>query len=127
MGSVITILFGAWHFFVPALWKWYSYIPAEAAELVLAVKAINFFFSLSLLLFGVITLLILLLRRDDRTVLTVILGAQTLLWGSRVFFQIVLPQGSEIPAVRYGMLAVFILTFLLFSFSLAGVSRVIRH
>jgi hypothetical protein len=47
LGSSASIGFGIWHFFVPEAWKWYSYIDANATELVTAVRAINAFFSLS--------------------------------------------------------------------------------
>jgi len=43
-GSAISIGFGIWHLFVPRIWDWYSYIDPSATELVLAVRAINFFF-----------------------------------------------------------------------------------
>ena len=48
IGSLISVGFGIWHFFVPKLWKWYSYIDSRAKELIVAVRAINIFFSLSL-------------------------------------------------------------------------------
>ena len=48
IGSSASIGFGVWHFFVPKTWKWFSYIDANATELVAAVRAINAFFSLSL-------------------------------------------------------------------------------
>jgi hypothetical protein len=50
MGSTASIGFGIWHFFVPQAWNWYSYIDAEATELIVAVRAINVFFSLSLVI-----------------------------------------------------------------------------
>jgi len=37
LGSAASIGFGIWHFFVPQMWDWYSYIDASATELVLAV------------------------------------------------------------------------------------------
>ena len=43
-GSLASIGFGIWHFFVPRAWKWYSYINTNATELVAAVRAINVFF-----------------------------------------------------------------------------------
>ncbi len=55
IGSSASIGFGVWHFFVPKAWKWYSYIDANATELAAAVRAINAFFSLSLVLFGIVT------------------------------------------------------------------------
>lgn len=52
VGSGVSIGFGIWHFFVPRIWNWYSYIDASATELILAVRALNLLFSLSLVLFG---------------------------------------------------------------------------
>jgi hypothetical protein len=37
-GSFGSIGFGIWHFFVPEMWKWYSYIDVNATELVAAVR-----------------------------------------------------------------------------------------
>jgi hypothetical protein len=53
IGSTASIGFGIWHFSVPKVWKWYSYIDPTATELIVAVRAINVFFSLSLVLFGI--------------------------------------------------------------------------
>lgn len=56
-GSSASIAFGVWHFFVPRAWNWYSYIDPNATELIVAVRSINVFFSLSLVLFGLLNLL----------------------------------------------------------------------
>ena len=56
-GSIISIGFGIWHFFVPGIWNWYSYIDKIATELVIAVRAINIFFSLLLVLLGTANIL----------------------------------------------------------------------
>jgi hypothetical protein len=45
IASTASIGFGVWHFFVPSIWKWYSYIDGRATELIVAVRAINVFFS----------------------------------------------------------------------------------
>ena len=37
IGSLVTIGFGAWHFFVPTVWNWYAYIDPAATELNLPV------------------------------------------------------------------------------------------
>jgi len=56
IGSSASIGFGIWHFFVPTVWKWYSYIDSNATELVAAIRAINAFFSLSLVLLGIVNI-----------------------------------------------------------------------
>ncbi|MDO8915585.1 MAG: hypothetical protein Q7W16_05830 [Coriobacteriia bacterium] len=109
IGSVASIGFGVWHFFVPQVWNWYSYIDASATELVLAVRAINVFFSLSLVLFGLMNLLLAYGRSVDRYSLLVVLGATCVLWMARVVMQIAYPQGSMNPTLQYGMLLSFVL------------------
>jgi hypothetical protein len=75
LGSVASIGFGVWHFLVPRIWNWYSYIDPSATELVLAVRAINVFFSLSLVLFGVMNLLMVYGQDVGRYPVLVVLGA----------------------------------------------------
>jgi len=111
IGSVVSIGFGAWHFFVPTLWDWYAYIDASAVELVLAVRAVNVFFSLSLVLFGCMNLLLLFGPGVGRYTLLVALGAACVLWMTRVAMQVVYPQGSMAPALQHGMLAAFVAVF----------------
>ena len=117
-GSAASIGFGIWHFFVPKMWKWYSYMDAQATELIIAVKAINIFFSLTLVLFGSINLLLILGNNSNRYSLIVVLGATSLLWFTRVLLQIIRPQGSVTPILQYSMLASFIIVFLCFAIPL---------
>ncbi len=119
-GSAASIGFGIWHFFVPKMWKWYSYMDAQATELIIAVKAINIFFSLTLVLFGSINLLLILGNNPNRYSLIVVLGATSLLWFTRVLLQIIRPQGSVTPILQYSMLASFIVVFLCFAIPLAA-------
>lgn len=117
IGSICMAGFGFWHFFVPKLWNWYSYISPEATELVVAVRAVNIFFSLCLVLFGIINMLFIFLS-PNRISLIIILSATVVLWGARSVLQIIYPQGSLNPALQYGMLAAFIFIFVCFSVSL---------
>jgi hypothetical protein len=117
VASAATIGFGIWHFFVPAIWRWSSSIDPRATELVLAVRAINVFFSLSLVLFGAMNLLLLRGWPSHRYPVLVVLGATGFLWIVRVGFQVFAPQGTMRPAVRYGMLAAFLVIALCFSIS----------
>jgi hypothetical protein len=109
LGSAASIGFGIWHFLVPRIWNWYSYIDASATELVLAVRAINVFFSLSLVLFGVMNLLMAHGRSANRYSVLVVLGATCILWATRVVVQLVYPQGSISVVLQYGMLLSFVL------------------
>lgn len=116
-GSVLTILFGTWHFTVPAKWKWYDYIEPSATELVRAVRAINVFFSLCLVLIGIANI-IFAFTIGHKPSLAVVLALSSLLWGVRCMMQIIYPQGTVNSMLQYGMLFVFILVFLSFSIAL---------
>ena len=96
-----------WHFFVPKAWKWYSYIDVNATELVVAVRAINVFFSLSLVLFGMVNMLLVYGDKSNRYSIVVMLAATCILWMTRLAFQLLYPQGSMNPVLQYGMLAAF--------------------
>lgn len=123
--SAATLGFGVWHLFVPGLWKWYNYMDPKATELVLAVRATNFFFSLSLILLGLLNILLLSSGQTSRHTLVVLLGADILLWLCRVVMQLAWPQGSLYPAVQYGMLAGFCLVLALYTAALVLLPRAI--
>jgi hypothetical protein len=108
VGSISSIGFGLWHLFVPSLWKWYSYFDTGAKELVLAVRATNVFFSLSLVLFGIINLLLVYAGKSNKFSIIVVLAATSILWITRVVMQLVYPQGSMNPVLQHGMLIAFI-------------------
>lgn len=107
IGSVASIGFGIWHFFVPKLWNWYSFIDPKATELIVAVRAINVFFSLSLVMFGIINILFIYADHANRYSIIVLLTATSILWLTRLSFQLFYPQGSLYPGLQYGMLAAF--------------------
>jgi hypothetical protein len=118
LGSIISIGFGIWHFFVPTTWKWYSYIDSSATELVVAIRAINIFFSLSLILFGIMNILLIYAEKYSKYSVIVVLVATCLLWASRVLLQIIFPQGTINPILQYGMLLSFIIVLLCYMSSL---------
>lgn len=117
-GSFASIGFGIWHFFVPDMWKWYSYIDVNATELVAAVRAINVFFSLTLILFGIVNILFIYKDKSNRYSIIVMLAATSILWITRVTLQIIYPQGSINPILQYGMLSAFIIVSLCYIISL---------
>ena len=121
IGSSASIGFGMWHFFVPKAWKWYSYIDINAMELVAAVRAVNAFFSLSLVLFGIVNILLIYGDKSSRYSITVVLAATCILWLTRVAFQVIYPQGSLYPGLQYGMLSAFIFISLCYIVSLIHV------
>ena len=118
IGSSSSIAFGVWHFFVPKLWKWYSYMDPNATELIVAVRAINVFFSLALVLFGVLNLLFIFSGNANRYSMIALLAVTCILWLTRLAFQVIYPQGSISPLLQYGMLAAFIVITLCYMISL---------
>lgn len=117
-GSIVSIAFGVWHFFIPDIWNWYSYIDESATELVIAVRAINIFFSLLLVLLGTANIIFVFRKYKDRLSTIVILSISTLLWVTRLALQIIYPQGSQNSVIQYSMLFTFIIVFLCFLISL---------
>lgn len=118
IGSSASIGFGIWHFFVPKAWNWYSYIDIHATELVTAIRAINVFFSLSLVLFGILNLLLVFGDKSNRYSIIVMLAATCILWLTRLSFQVIYPQGSLFPGLQYGMLSAFMIVSLCYLISL---------
>lgn len=118
IGSIVSMGFGLWHLFVPKIWRWYSYIDINAKELILAVRAINVFFSMSLILFGIVNILLAYGNKSNRYSMMVVLSATCVLWLARLVFQIIYPQGTINPFLQYGMLAAFIGVFLCYLISL---------
>lgn len=122
IGSLITGGLGVWHLFVPRLWNWYQYMDAQATELVLAVRATNVFFSVSLIILGGTTVIFLYRQPVDVFYLRVQLLMLTLLWGLRVIMQLAYPQGTINPVLQYGMLGAFLLSFGVFLAAYLGLS-----
>lgn len=118
IGSIISIVFGIWHFFVPKIWNWYAYIDKSATELVLAVWVINLFFSLVLVLLGLTNLLILYKIPQEKFSLFVVLVISAVLWTVRVVIQVIYPQGSQNPFLQYILLLIFIVVWGCFALSL---------
>lgn len=118
IGSLITIGFGIWHFFVPTIWKWYSYMDVKATELLLAVRATNIFFSLSLVLFGLLNIVLISSSHSSKQTIITILVVDIILWLTRVVLQIAAPQGTMNPYLQYGMLGSFLFVLLLYAAAL---------
>lgn len=123
LGSIVSIGFGSWHFFIPSIWNWYSYIDGNATELIIAVRAINIFFSLLLVLLGIANLLFVFRKPLDRFSTIVILSVSSILWTTRLILQIVYPQGSQNPIIQYSMLLTFMLVLVCFALSLCLVLK----
>ncbi len=118
IGSSASIGFGIWHFFVPRAWNWFSYIDIHATELIAAVRAINVFFSLSLVLFGIVNILLIYGDKSNRYSIIVMLAATSIFWLTRLLFQAIYPQGSLYPGLQYGMMSAFLIVSLCYVISL---------
>jgi hypothetical protein len=125
IASIVTIGFGVWHLFVPTIWHWHAYIDSKATELVRAIQAINIFFSLSLVLIGLMNIILIWSSESDRFSILIVLSVSVVLWVTRSILQITYPQGSISPALRYGMLFTFLFVALLYigSFVLTVVNK----
>ena len=122
VASAMTIGFGIWHFFVPRIWRWSSYIDPKATELVRAIQAINIFFSLSLVLIGLMNIILIWSSESNRFSILIVLSVSIVLWVTRSLLQIAYPQGSINPFLRYGILLTFVLVALLYLGSLVLVA-----
>ena len=47
-GMILSLAVGIWHFFVPWLYQWYSYIPQQYQNLIVGIDYTNLCFSLLL-------------------------------------------------------------------------------
>ena len=83
-----------------------------------AVRAINVFFSLSLVLFGTLNILFIYGNNANRYSIVALLAATCILWLTRTAFQVIYPQGSLVPGLQYGMLAAFAIVSLSYLISL---------
>lgn len=114
-GKVIAIalsmLVGIWHFFVPYMFQWYSYIPNEYGNLIVGIDWTNFFFSL--LLTGISLLLILFCNKvfNGNGELFVFYGFLIFVWFCRVIITFIEPWPLEpIAWAAYGQqIAAFVI------------------
>ena len=124
VGSLISIAFGIWHFFIPSIWNWYSYIDPLATELIIAVRAINIFFSLLLVLLGLANIFAVFRVTNERLTYLFLISISVILWAARVILQIIYPQGSQNLLLQYFMLSIFI--FVLSCYSI-GIFLIIKR
>jgi hypothetical protein len=76
------------------------------------------FFSLCLVLFGVVNIIFINGNHTNRFSIIIMLSVTSVLWLTRSSLQLIYPQGSSKPVIQYGMLAMFILVTLCFLMSL---------
>lgn len=114
VGGAVALGFGVWHFAVPGLYSWQSYVPDAPQTLVDAVAATNFFMSFSLSMVGATSIAMPFLADTTTPVGRCWLWANVGLWTTRAVYQLVKPQGTHNPALQWGMFGAFMVTDLLF-------------
>ena len=114
---VISTLVGLWHFFVPYLYEWYSYIPEAPRAIIVSIDWINFLFSL--LLSGNSIILILFRKKlfKGDSILLTYYGFLVGVWFCRIVITIVHPWNYDFMLV--GQLVVFIVIFALMAYPLS--------
>lgn len=120
-GLILSMLVGVWHFFVPWMFQWYSYIPNQYENLIVGIDWTNFFFSL--LLTGVSLLLITLGKKifNGNKDLLVFYGFLSFVWLCRAAITFIEPWPLEpIAWAAYGQqiaaIMIFIIQFIPFVF-----------
>jgi len=90
-GTTLSMLVGIWHFFVPYMFQWYSYIPQEYEALIVGIDYTNFCFSL--LLSGLSLILILFGKKffNENKEVFVFYGFLVFVWFSRIILSFVEP------------------------------------
>jgi hypothetical protein len=83
-GLTLSALVGIWHFFVLAMFQWYSYIPNEYKNLIVGINWTNIFFSM--LLAGYSFLLIFMRKKifNGNKEILIIYGFMVFVWFCRV-------------------------------------------
>ncbi len=114
IGLVISTLVGLWHFFVPYLYQWYSYIPEAPRAIIVSVDWINFLFSL--LLSGNSIILIFFRKKlfKGDNILVTYYGFLVGVWFCRIVITIIHPWNYDFMLL--GQLVAFIIIFALMAY-----------
>ena len=112
-GCILSMLVGVWHFFVPSMFGWYTYIPNQYENLIVGIDWTNFFFSL--LLTGVSGLLVILGRKvfAKNKEVTIFYALLVFTWFCRVLITFINPWPLEpIAWSAYGQQVAAFIIFL---------------
>lgn len=115
----MSMLMGLWHFFVPWMFQWYTYIPSQYEVLIVSINWVNLCFSL--FLFGISLILLLWGKKifEYNSEAITIYGFLVIVWIFRVIIAIVNPCPPEANVwMSYGQFlgSVFIMIMLLIPF-----------
>jgi hypothetical protein len=125
VGLALSTLVGLWHFTVPYLFKWYSYIPAQYKNLVVGIDWTNFFFSLLLTGHGCILMIMRKKLFNGNKEVLIMYGFMVFVWFCRVLITFIEPWPLEpIMWAAYGQQ---IAAFVIFSLQLIPFVYVLRQ
>jgi len=112
LGTSLSLFIGLWHFTVPYLFNWASYISPEYRSLIVAMDWINFFFSL--LLSGLSLLLLFFGRKilAGNKELLVFYCLLVFVWFCRVILSFIEPFPVGALAQQMSSLVIFIILLL---------------
>jgi len=114
IGLVLSTTTGIWHFTVPYLFQWYSYIPKEYENLIVGIDYTNFFFSLLLTGYSILLLFFKNKVFNGNKEFFIMYGFMAFVWFCRVAITFVEPWPLEpIAWVAYGQQIASIIIFLL--------------
>jgi hypothetical protein len=124
IGLILSSLVGLWHFTVPYMFQWYSYIPSEYKNLIVGIDWTNFFFSL--LLAGYSIILIFMRKKvfGKNRDICIMYGFMVFVWFCRTAITFVEPWPLEPIAWAAYLQQIF--TFIIFAFHLIPFVYIIR-
>lgn len=113
LGLIISLGFGIFHFFIPSIFKWFSYIPDAPHNLIVSIKWTNYFFSL--LLTGLSLLLLLfqgrILKKDAMAIIFYIFIV--IVWLCRIFITIIIPFNGTYDLTFLIQILIFLAEFII--------------
>ena len=111
IGLLLSACIGLWHFTVPYLYEWYSYIPDAPIEIIRSIDWINYFFSLLLTGLSIILLVFKNKIFNRNKEILVFYGFLVFVWLNRIFITILLPMNYNV--MFFGQLIGFIIIFII--------------
>ena len=125
VGVTMSMLMGLWHFFVPWMFQWYSYIPDEYEVLIVSINWVNLCFSL--FLFGISLIMLLWGKKIfmyNKEAIT-IYGFLVIVWIFRAVIAVVNPCPPEANVwLSYGQFIGSILIVIMMIIPFAKVMKV---
>jgi hypothetical protein len=124
-GLLLSLFTGVWHFFIPYMYKWHSYIPEAPRNIIVSIDWINYFFSL--LLTGISLILLFMTKQifsRNREVL-VFYSFLVFTWFNRIIITVVHPWPYSFIFIL--QLTAFIIIFLIMLVPLVYFMRKMRE